>query len=250
MKKMFMTIAAFLLLGSMISPTIPLNAADKNNDEKRTQDPVTEVVGEPEASQANLVVVGPDKVKMGELVVISVEESIAASYKWIVLPETKDFMVIDGGKRAVFSSSKGGTYKFFISCGLGDTVDSAVHVVNVRGGVSPRPSDDFATRLATYCEKVVSDTKRDDCLALAQSFSSVALIMDGTGATPSEIVKATFKSNQDALGSKLDNWLPFRTGLSRELKMLADGDKLSNTASHVTVWKQIANALRFYASTL
>ncbi len=247
MKKMFMTIAAFLLIGSLAAPMTSLNAAGASASEKRTQDPVHEVVDEP-VSQAHLVVVGPEKVKMGELVVISVEESDAASYKWIVIPETKNFMVIDGGKRAVFSSGKGGTYKFFISCSLGGTVDSAVHVVLVKGGV-PQPSDDFATRIATYCERVDSDTKRDDCLALAQSFASVALIM-GEDSSPSEIVAATFKSNQDALGSKLNNWLPFRQGLSQELKSMADKGKLSDTASHVRVWKQIASALRAYASTL
>ncbi len=247
MKKLFMTIAAFLLVGSLAAPMTSLNAAGASASEKRTQDPVHEVVDEP-VSQAHLVVVGPEKVKMGELVVISVEESDAASYKWIVIPETKDFMVIDGGKRAVFSSGKGGTYKFFISCALGNTVDSAVHVVVVKGGV-PQPSDSFSTRIATYCERVDSDTKRDDCLALAQSFASVALIM-ADDASPTEIVAATFKSNQEALGNKLDNWLPFRQGLSRELKSMADKGGLSDTASHIRVWKQIASALRAYASTL
>ena len=247
MKKLFMTIAAFLLIGSLAAPMTSLSAAGASASEKRTQDPVHEVVDEP-VSQAHLVVVGPEKVKMGELVVISVEESDAASYKWIVIPETKDFMVIDGGKRAVFSSGKGGTYKFFISCALGGTVDSAVHVVVVKGGV-PQPSDNLATMLYYYCGKVESDTKFHDCIALAQSFESVALIM-GDDATPAEIVGATYKSNQNALGNKLDNWLPFREGLSRELKAMADKGKLSDTASHIRVWKQIANALRAYASTL
>ena len=99
--------------------------------------------------------------------------------------------------------------------------------------------------------QVESDTKRDDCLKLAQSFASVAMVMDGgTLTTPGDIVRATVKSNQEALGDKLEAWLPFREGLATELKALAAKNELSDTASHIKVWKIIANSLRDYADTL
>jgi hypothetical protein len=72
----------------------------------------------------------------------------------------------------------------------------------------------------------------------------------GTLTTPAAIVKATFKSNQDALGESLENWLPFRQGLARELTKMAKAKELTDTVSHIKVWKAIAGALREYASTL
>ncbi len=211
-----------------------------------TQDPV-----EPDDSSiAKLVVEGPTKVRAGDLVVISVEGSRAASFKWIVTPTTDNFLVFDGGKRVVFSSGVAGEYVFTIACGLGDTCDVVRHIVTVVGS-NPGPADNLTSKIAFYCDRVKSDTKRDDCIKLAQSFSSVAMVIEGGMlATPKDILQATFKSNQDALGDKLINWLPFRNGLSKELKAMADAGKLPDTAAHITAWKAIAEGLREYAKTL
>jgi len=207
-----------------------------------TQDPVEEV--------AELVVEGPTKAKVGDLVVISVEKSRASSFKWIMLPSTSNFLVIDGGKRVVFSSGVGGEFRFIVACSLGDTCDVAVHTVTVIGS-APGPVDNLASKVSLWCDSVESDTKRDDCLGLAQSFSSVALVMEGGSlTTPEEIVRATIKSNQDALGDKLENWLPFRSSLSKELSAMAGAGKLTDTQSHIKVWKAIAAGLRQYAATL
>lgn len=251
MKQFVIALFACLLLAGFSAPAPSYTAAlggEQTFKQAITQEAVDEPVAEKEV--AELIVEGPIKVKAGDLVVISVEKSRAASFKWIVMPSTDNFLVIDGGKRVVFSSGVGGDYKFIVACSLGDTCDVAVHTVTVMGEPAT-PADSLASRIASWCEQVNSESKRDECLALAQSFSSVALVMEGgTLTTPSEIVKATFKSNQDALGSSLDAWLPFRNGLAKELGQMAEKGSLPDTESHIKVWKAIAAALRDYASTL
>lgn len=246
MKKLILALTLCFLMGAVSAPT-QFSTAAPVGDSKAvvviTQEPVED------AATAKLVVEGPTKVKAGDLVVISVAGSNAESFKWI-MPVTDNILVIEDGKRVIFSSGVGGEYRFIVACSLGGTCDVAEHTVTVLGA-KPTPADILASRIAFYCEKVQSDTKRDDCLKLAQSFSSVAMVMEGgTLVTPADIVEATFKSNQDALGLKLSDWLPFREGMAKELKALADSGKLTDTASHITAWKAIAQALREYAATL
>lgn len=209
--------------------------------------PAPEVVA---TEPAELVVDGRDSAKAGDLVVISVEESNAASFKWIMIPATDNFLVIDGGKRAVFSSGVGGTYQFIIACAKGDTCDVIVKTVVIEGQPAT-PVDNLENRIIMWCKSIDSPTQRDDALKLAQSFSSMAILAEsGQIASPKDLVTATFKSNQGALGSKLDLWLPFRDGLAQELKSLAEAGELTDTQSHVVVWKSIASALQNYADTL
>jgi len=250
MKRLILALTICFLMGSVSAPPQYLTAAPVGNSEfvAITQEPVDVVV--PVEVVAKLVVEGPTKARLGQLVVISVENSDAKSFKWLTMPSTDNFLVIEDGRRIVFSSETGGEYKFVVACSLGDTCDVTVHTVKITG-TPVTPVDSLASRIALYCGQVKSPTKRDDCLKLAQSFASVAMVVDGGSfTTPVEIVKATFNSNQEALGDRLDDWLPFREGLSKELKQLADAGKLTDTPSHVTVWKSIASALRDYAETL
>lgn len=247
MKRFVVALFVCLLMAGISAPAPSYTAAlggETALKQAITQEPVDA------ADVAELVVEGPTKVKAGDLVVISVEKSRAASFKWIVLPSTDNYLVIDGGKRVVFSSGVGGEFRFIVACSLGDTCDVAVHTVTVKGEAAT-PADNLASRIASWCDQIQSESKRDECLALAQSFSSVALVMEGgTLTTPGEIVKATFKSNQDALGDSLEAWTPFRQGLAKELGSMAEKGSLPDTESHIKVWKAIASALREYASTL
>jgi hypothetical protein len=247
MKRFVVALFVCLLMAGISAPA-PSYTAALGGESVHKQAITQEPVDEPDV--ARLVVEGPVKVKAGDLVVISVEKSRAASFKWIIMPSTDNFLVIDGGKRVVFSSGVGGDYRFIVACSLGDTCDVAVHTVTVVGEAAT-PADNLASRIASWCDQVDTSAKRDECLALAQSFSSVALVMEGgTLTTPGEIVKATFKSNQDALGESLSDWEPFRKGLAQELGTMAEKGQLPDTESHVKVWKAIAAALREYASTL
>jgi len=242
MLKLTTLVFCFLFVG-FSAPTHSSAAVQDGNEQDTqtiTQDPTV----------AKLVITGPNKVSPGNLVVISVEGSDAKSFKWLILPSTNNYLVIEDGRRVVFSSGTGGTYTFIVACSLGDTCDLGIHTVTVTGE-SDKPVDSLTSKIALWCNDVQTDEKRDECLALAQSFASVASEMEGgTLTTPLEIVRATFKSNKEALGDSLDNWIPFRDGLSTQLKKMAASKELTDVASHIRVWKAIAIGLREYASTL
>lgn len=240
MKRAFIALTACFLLVAF--PSVPPYTAALGGQEQEVQVVTQEA--------AKLVVEGPTSEKAGNLVVISVEKSRAASFKWISndLP-TSNFLVIEGGKRAIFSSGTAGTYSFTIACALNDTCDVKVHTVTLTGGT--QPADNLTSRITSWCDKVSTENKRDECLALAQSFASVALVMEGgTLTTPLDIVNATKKSTQEALASSYEAWEPFRYPLAEELSKMADSGELTDTESHIRVWKVIASALRDYASTL
>jgi hypothetical protein len=199
-------------------------------------------------SSASIVLRAPDKAKVGQLVILDVSESTATSFRWEPQQKTPNFLVIDNGRRAVFSAEVSGVYTFVVAAAKDNTVDVKIHTIKIVGN-QPQPSDDIVTKIAHWCESITSDTKRDDALKLAQSFSSVsALITDDM--TPEAIVEATKKSNRDALGDNIQNWTPFLKGLQNELKALAADGKLPDAESHRRMWREIANGLKEYAATL
>jgi hypothetical protein len=219
----------------------------KQNNKAITQD-VTPGDNQP----AHLVVEGPTEVECGNLVVISVEKSNASSFKWLVVPSADNYLVIEGGKRIIFSSGTCGTYTFIVACSLGDTCDLAVHTLVVTKKDTEKPVvNSLHSQIASWCKQIDTSAKRDECLALAQSFASVASVMEkGNLNTPTQLIEATSISNKAALGKSLEDWSPFRDGLAEKLKEMSEGGNLPDTASHVKMWKIIANALREYASTL
>lgn len=247
MKRTILALVFCFLLGSLTVPTSNLAAlnlvANQNTTQAITQDPV-----EPESDDAKIVIDAPSKVKAGDLVVLSVEGSKAASFKWIVKPSTNNFLVIDGGKRAVFSSGIAGKFSFVIACANGDTVDVLIHEIIVTGNNVSNP---LSGKIAMWCETIQSTEKKTEALLLAQSFNSVASIMATDNlVTPKQIAEATKESNRLALGENLTKWNSFRDALAFELKAMLDGGKLSTPAEHIVVWKQIAEGLKEYAGSL
>lgn len=197
------------------------------------------------AAKVNLK--APDKAKIGQLVVLDVSDSVAASFKWELRTKTTNFLVIDGGKRAVFTAETGGEYTFVIAAAKGDTIDVVIHTIKVAG--SATPGDDLQTKVSSWCEPVQSPTKRDDAMKLSQSFSSLSAVIKPE-MTPEDIIEATKQSNRDALGENLKNWTPFLDGLGSEMTKLSAAGKLNDGESHKRVWKAIAEALGEYAKTL
>lgn len=201
-----------------------------------------------EAVAAKVVLKAVDKAKVGQLVVFDVSDSTATSFKWETRTKLTNFLVIEGGKRAVFSAEVGGEYTFVIAAAKADTVDVVIHTVKVAGAPTT-PGDDLATKVASWSEPVASPTKRDDAMKLAQSFSSLAAVIKPE-MTPEDIIEATKSSNRDALGDNLKHWAPFLDGLGAEMTKLADAGQLNDAEAHKKVWKSIADALGEYAKTL
>jgi hypothetical protein len=189
-------------------------------------------------------------VKAGELVVITVETSNGTNFAWQIVPPTKDFLVIDEGRRAVFSHGASGQFMVIVAAAKADSVDVKTHTITVIGPtVAPGVPGDLTAKVASWCEKIESPTKRDDAVKLAQSFLSVSAVIS-TGMSPADIVEATKKANADALGSNINQWLPFLEGLQVELKAQAAAGSLADSEAHAKAWRAIGEALKTYAESL
>jgi len=220
----------------------PVVVTDGDNTPTPTPEPIP-------SNKATVLIKAPAKVKAGELVILSVETSNATAFTWQVVPATKDFLVIDEGRRAVFSHGASGSFMFIVAAAKGDTVDVKTHIVSVTGPTNVGPGTDLTAKVASWCVKIESPTKRDEALKLAQSFLSVSAVIS-TGMTPADIVEATKKSNQDALGSNINLWLPFLEGLQLELKAQAAAGQLADAEAHAKAWRAIGEALKTYAESL
>lgn len=216
-----------------------------------------------EGDKAEIIVSSQDTGVVGELIRFDVSSSIAESFKWILVPESVDFEVYDNGKRAVFSARKPGEYMFVVACAFKSTVDVTTHVVTIEGVVPDDPDDpgdpDWPTvvdpgddaplqaRVSYWC----SQAKRPpaEALALADSFESVAaMTVAGVYTTPEEIIQATSAANREALGTKLQQWVPVMRQLQDEFQQMAQDGELVTPEQHAETWREVAAHLQFYAS--
>lgn len=208
------------------------------------------------AATAAVTIKAPATIKVGQLAIIDVSDSTAASFSWQVVPPTDNFHVIDGGKRAVFTTAIDETaesFLFIVGGAKADTVDVKTWRIQVTGRPNSATTTEtaIAAKVAQWCQAVTSPTKRDDLTKLAQSFASVAEAAKSTTMTPDAMVQATTQSNLKALGAdNLKNWAPFFNSLQAELKALDIAGKLPDGIAHIAVWEQIATGLNQYAATL
>jgi hypothetical protein len=211
--------------------------------------------------EAKLVMVAPTEVRLGKLVILDVSQSTGNKFKWLVVPETEDFLVIDDGRRAVFSSGVPGEYMFIVACAVDDSVDVVRHVVRVTGVAPPAPQPDIdpvtpesltsalSKQVQVWCAKIQSPTRSADALKLAGAMEGVAAqINAGTLTTPYEIVSATAEANRAALGEDLSTWVPFLRSLQDAVETMANDGKLTTPAQHAVIWMEIAKGLRYFAA--
>jgi hypothetical protein len=198
---------------------------------------------------------------LGKLVILDVSQSVGNKFKWLVVPETEDFLVIDEGRRAVFSSGVPGEYMFIIACAVDDSVDVVRHIVRVVGIAPPPPPPDvdpvtpvtptsaLSKQVQIWCAKIQSPTRSADALKLAGAMEGVAAqINAGTLTTPYEIVSATAEANRASLGDDLSIWVPFLRNLQDAVESMANDGKLTTPAQHAGVWMEIAKGLRYFAA--
>lgn len=205
---------------------------------------------------AKIVIKAPIEAEIGELVRFDVSASWAESFKWVLVPESGDFEVYDGGKRAVFSARTSGEYMFIVACAYENTVDVVIHNIRV-GNPVPKPGDypvvikpeagaAFSEWLPYWCSLTVrteAETRK-----LADSFDSVAAtISAGVYTTPEEIIKATSEANRQALGDSLESWKMVLLSLQNEFKARANAGTLASPEQHADMWREVAVGLRAYA---
>ena len=212
--------------------------------------------GTPRQDKAEVNIKAPDKVKVGDMIVIDLSESLGGGFDYAVEPMPPGLRTFDSGKIIVCGTGdENVTYTFMISCALDGDSDIAVHKVKVTGAAAPGPPPDpgqnIPEKVKDWADDVDSPSKRDDCVKLAQSFSSVAIIIEQDQfSTPAELVQATATSNRDALGENLSHWTPLLDSLMQELKAMAQLGKLQDVKDHARIWKDVAKGLREYATTL
>lgn len=205
----------------------------------------------PAPISAAVEIQAPVKASVGELVVLSVEDSDASSFSWQVEPPTKHFMVIDNGRRAVFSTPTDGEYLFIVGAAKADSVDLKTHTITVEGTVpTPAPCPSPVSDLSSKVSALAISTKlgKPDAVVISSSFENVAAAVSAGAITdPADIVQATKKAVQAALGPNAAAATPFLQGLQTELKAQAEAGKLPDAAAHAQAWREIAAALHVYA---
>jgi len=210
---------------------------------------------------AEVIIAAPAEIKLGKLVVLDVSQSVGNKFEWMVVPETEDFLVIDEGRRAVFSSGVPGEFMFIVACAVNDSVDVKRHIVRVIGVTPPPPQPPvpptppgpetaLSKQVGTWCAKIQSPSRSGDAVKLAGAFEGVAAQIDaGTLTQPYDIITATTEANRASLGDQLQAWIPFLRSLQAELEQRADDGLLVTPVQHSAVWKEIAKGLRVFAAS-
>lgn len=195
----------------------------------------------PAEAEAKVVLVAPSTCRVGELVRLDVSESSADSFKWILVPDSVDFLVYDGGARAVFSARMEGEYRFIVACAKDGTVDVVTHVVKVVGP-PPMPTTDSLSEWIPFWNWAEMLPK-EECDLLAASFEAVAALSHELD-TPEKWMEMTAKANRNALGDRLEAWKPMLNKIGAALKKRAESGALTTPEDHEKAWLEIAQGLR------
>lgn len=253
MKLFRATICSLVLIATLFCVSqSPTTAA---NDHLQIHGQLANPIGQVEEDGPNVVINAPDKVKVGDMIIVDLSGSVGAGFDMIIKPLPPQVRVFDDGKVVVTATGyKTTEYLFIVSCALDGKSDVKLHSVKVIGPqpvVPVNPGENIPQKVLSWCEGIDSPTPRDDALKLSQSFASLASVIEnGTFSTPGEIVAATKTSNRDALGTNLEYWMPLLDGLMNELKAMAKENMLPDAESHGPVWRAVAEGLKAYADQL
>jgi len=179
----------------------------------------------------------PATCEIGELVRLDATGSDVDALTWQIIPDTPDFEVVDGGKRAFFSSRQPGEYRVIIAGAKGGVPSLLTRVIEVTGTAKPLSLKQVVTKAV----KSVADYpgKDEKQKALGQVFRRLA----SDNLDVDKILEATALANSAVLGADLDKWVPFLDAIGDELDaMILDG-RLGDRASYSAAWLTIAEVL-------
>lgn len=182
--------------------------------------------------------------KSGGLTILDADKSKGAKgYAWQIVPEkTQGFLVVDGGKRAVFAPGTAGSFVVVLAVSGSDgQLDIATHNVTSGPGPGPGPGPqpaDLASLVVEWAAGVTSDSKKADASKIANAFATVASQV-AAGAIPREpeaILKATKAGYETALGAAYAAWRPWFDKLGEYMTDHDSGD-------YVAQWEAISEGL-------
>jgi hypothetical protein len=224
-------LASFTLLLCLASATL-LGAQDKTPVAKATV---------PAKVEAKVVLSAPSVCRIGELVRLDVSESVADSFKWLLVPQSQDWLTYEGGAKAVFSARTAGDYQFIVAVAKDGSVDVVTWVVKVMEPPSEPAVDASLVEWIPYWNWTLG-LPQDECKALAASFEAIAANVNDLD-DPQEWIKATAKANREVLGERLDAWKPMLDKIGAVLLERAQSGALATPEDHAKMWKEIAAGL-------
>lgn len=173
--------------------------------------------------------VAPIDCEIGELVVLDASASKAVSFEWKVKPKTPNFIIIENGKRAFFSSPRSGVFLFVVAGAKGDEVGCVLHEISVIGTVI---LDEFTTLIRNWLPK---DSNPLLLNALSRSFKESSNAKD-----IETLIKTTSVANRAVLGKNLEQYKSFLIAFSNYLQKNYQNATLEE---HQELWLKIAAAL-------
>jgi hypothetical protein len=233
MKIYFASFILFLCLTSTIS-----YVASKGSKPLAQETNRIEVPG---PNQAKLVLVAPTSVRIGELVHLDVSESNAVEFRWLLVPDSVDFLVFDSGSRAVFSGREAGEYQIIIGCAVAGTLDVISHTIRVVGPPEVPENSAFDALIPYWMWDNTLPSK--GCMALADSFESIAARIEELP-TPTDWIEATSQATRTVLGDRIDIWSGMLEKIGNELLRKAQAGELTTPEEHRKVWLEIAEGFR------
>jgi hypothetical protein len=212
----------------------------------------------PPASVDFQVVVDPDEDKVkyegttseaeiGDLVRFTVENSEAASFKWLFLGDPAQFEVYDGGRKAVFSAREAGEYRFIVACAKGDTVDVWTHLVIVKEPPKPPTTDSLAEWIPYWLYRSGLPKHEADMISDNYARAAAQITSESTDMTP--IYNLILQANRDSLGPSISDWVPILQKTSDHLNKLRDDGKLTDALIVKQVLLDISRGFRSYATS-
>jgi len=198
------------------------------------------VVADPIPAEAKVVLDAPSSCRIGELVRLDASESVADSFKWLLIPDSDDFLVYDDGRRAVFSARAPGEFRFVLAVAKGGSIDVITHLIRVIGPPDEPESDDFVELIPFW--NWTLDLPEDELAAIADNFASLAARDDLV--TPEQWIKETVESNRAILGDRIEAWAPLLDQIGKMLVEKAQSGALVTPEDHKREWERIAEGLK------
>lgn len=226
----FLLIIACVCVGWM-APSIEIALSDETLQPPNTSSP--------------LVVKGPEVCDVGELVRIDASASQCANLTWRIIPESKDFEVVDGTKRGMFSTRTPGTFLLVVAGAIDNTPYMHVHTLTAIGKDptiqpnTPATTKPIDQQIMTWFGLVKTEQRKEEAKKLAGVFRTLS----STDLEVNKILEATATANRNTLGKSIDGWVPFLDALGKELDLYIANKQLGTKEQYRDLWVKIAEGL-------
>lgn len=198
---------------------------------------------------AEIVMSAPDKVLVGDLVQVHASESTAKSFKWIITGVKEgNYVIVDNGQRAIIGANAEGEISVTLAAAIADTVDLKAIVIEV---VNPNkllvvPEDSpLRDKIQVIIANINTADKADQQRALSQAFSNVAsLIESGVLTDRQKVVDYTSQLTRAAVSANPTEWEPVLIAVEEHVAEVVRRNKLATVQDHVSVWREISNAIQ------